>query len=297
MIFKTFARSELQKRLDTPKLRSTWGTPIRDPISFDWAQAFLDDLDTAKQKILKIQTAFSNAMNYTASLDSVREELSLIPVSLRYRKFRRRKYNAYKLTLATIIEVTDDQKRYFEIGSDDCPKSVFPTGTNLFPRDVKSGDTVWCHFPVHLALHNGFQIVRTWNQNDSIVDWLEVFLNLEDPEASIRVEELWDPEDTRYTLYFPTAIPTEGIDTSPQAGSTVEQIYNFIYKYAPVRTGTIQQHNDIERYKLFRTLKRLENDNRIEKMRHGVFIPKIQGLAKLVEHTLSPLKINVIQST
>lgn len=78
---------------------------------------------------------------------------------------------------------------------------------------------MWACYPPDIAQKANIKPIKTWQLEDSLVDWLMTFIKLEDAEASIRIEELWDTEDMRYTFYFPTAFPSEEYNVSIQAQS------------------------------------------------------------------------------
>lgn len=268
MVTKTFFRSELKQRLILKQNSLFIDSGVFDiqSVSFDWLKQLDSGLDKAENNVKKICSAFSTAISDSSYLETIKWELSRIPISFKFSKYIQQGTGNKVVTIK-------NEKDSFAVGSEDCPTDVFLKGTSYAYNEVKRGDPVWCYYPVTLAQEKGYELVKTWTEKDALVDWLTDYLNIEDKEASIRIENLWDTEDTRYTLYFPSKTKMDNLDTLQQDLSPIEHIYHFIRQNAPVRTHKILDQKFAQRMQVFRYLKKLERDNRIEKVRHGVYIP------------------------
>ena len=260
---KVFLRSELVERTYS-------NTSPKTLISSDWVNSLIVDLDTAKTQVLKIHDAFSNAVRLYSDLETVKDELACIPVAFILRESY--KIGANGISQMPFTEAVNSDHT-FEVGTDVCPNSIFPPNTSLWHENHKLWTSVWACYPPDIAEKANIKLIKTWAPDDSLVDWLMTFIKLEDPEASIRVEELSDTEDMRYTFYFPTKFPNKESVVSIQSSSRSEQVYDFISQFAPVRTRHIVEHLGMTRQQITPLLKKLVEDNRIEKIRQGVYVP------------------------
>ena len=152
--------------------------------------------------------------------------------------------------------------------------NIFPRNTKLWHRDVKDGQPVWACFPPDIAASANITPIKTWETQDSLIDWLAAFLNLEDPEASIRVDKDWEADDVIYNLYFPSTDNVQSTQEPDKPLPVETRIYNFICQHAPVRRMKILTDlSDLGVHVIDRTLKRLVKADQIEKVRLGVYIP------------------------
>ena len=272
MITKTFSRAEIKQRLNLKRnsLFTQIGHSDMQSVAFDWLAQLDTGLDSAKNKVQKVHAAFLDAIRNNTDLEQVKWELARIPISFKL-KYSHQYYPDIKEELEVMS--VENKNHSFVVGTQDCPVNVFPNDTPDLDQCVKLGIPVWCYYPVTLAHEKGIEIVKTWTENDSLVDWLTDFLNIEDKEASIRIDNHRDTENTCYTLYLPSETNTDKLNTEQQDLAPIEQIYHFICQHAPVRTQKILAQNFDQRIQVFRHLKKLDRDNRIEKVRHGVYIP------------------------
>ena len=241
------------------------------PATMAWLDALITKLDEAKDNVKKVRETLAQAIsNFHDVLDEIRFELAGIPVFSRFH------------TIKSNLRDTDGFRDYlqlrnylgvFDVPSELCPIEVLPPGTQTLPNLVKEYQPVWCYYPVTLAKKIGLPIVKSWDKTDSIIDTFKKFVELDDPEAAINIEEYWETDDRKYTFYFRTT-QIENIPAAIQHMDTENKIDNFIRRYGPVRVAEIKAYNpDIKEYALTRTLKRLEQNDQIEKIRHGVYIP------------------------
>lgn len=274
---KVFLRSELVERsqIDKAAISAYYHHTFKEPLSIDWANSLIVDLDTAKAQVQKIHDAFSNAVRNYDNLETVKHELAFIPVFFTLRVYSRTCPTTGRGLGKSIEAVNPDYR--FSVGIPECPRHIFPHNITLSPECLLPQHPVWTYYPPDLAKmaakKANIKLIKTWAPDDSLVDWLMTFIKLEDPEASIRVEELSDTEDMRYTFYFPTKFPNKESVASIQSSSRSEQVYDFISQFAPVRTRHIEEHLGMMRQQITKLLKKLVEDNRIEKVRHGVYVP------------------------
>ena len=272
MITKTFSRAEIKQRFSLKRnhLPAQSGYSDLQSVSLDWLARLDAGLDRAKNKVQKVHTAFLDAMRNNTDLEQVKWELARIPIPFLL-KYSHQYYPDIKEEIEGMVAQND--KHSFIVGSQDCPKNVFPNDISDLDQYVKLGIPVWCYYPVTLAHEKGIEIVKTWTEEDSFVDWLTDFLKPEDTEAAIQIDNHQDTENTSYTLYLPSETNTDKLDTGQQDLASIEQIYHFICQHAPVRTQEILEQNFAQRMQVFRHLKKLDRENRIEKVKHGVYIP------------------------
>ena len=281
MIQKVLLRSELVQRanLKPATLPEGMEYTIKYPSSQKWADARLNNLDLAKKSISKIQDAFKVAIHNWDHLTEIKSQLAYIPIHLILCVGYETKDNG--LTTFPYTKAYNDDYS-FKVGTDACPYSMFPQSfawhENVHNRQArKQNYPVWCLYPPDLAYVAGIRYIKSWDAADSLVDWLDTFLQLADPAAALQIDEISDTDDIRYTFYFQSTDTGETPHTIAQHLSIDEQVYAFIKQYAPVRTKVIQERffeqDDGTRRKLFRILKRLEKAGKIEKIRQGVYVP------------------------
>lgn len=271
MIKKVFLRSELVERTNLKKVSiHGYNLTVTELLSPDWANSLIRDLDAAKDRVRKIHNAFSNAIRNKKQLETVKHELACTPVAFTLRESYKTGANAISQVPFTQAVNSDYT---FEVGTNVCPNSIFPHNINLWHGNHKRWTPAWAFYPPDIAQKANIKTIKTWTPDDSLVDWITKFIRLKDPEASIRVDQLWETDDISYTFYFPTTFPRKKYNVSIQEQSRSEQVYDFIYKYGPVRTRRIEKHIGIQRQQINTITRKLEQDNRIEKVRHGVYVP------------------------
>ena len=131
MIKKIFLRSELEQRTNIKRVALPADScyTLEPLISQEWANSLITDLDKAKDHIQKIIDACSNAIHNCDYLDKVKSELACIPVSFILKASTKIGANAISRVPITIAV---NENYQFEVGTDQCPKTIFPPNTELW---------------------------------------------------------------------------------------------------------------------------------------------------------------------
>lgn len=259
-----FTLSDLKERLSIRKNSTFTQSGVLDlgSVSFNWLHHLISGLEGRKDNARSICEVFSTVVNDLSSYETIKWELARIPMSFTFRKERK-----------SSDVLVENEVGSFVVGSEDCPEDVFAKHTMYKSEFIRTGDPVWCYYSVILAQEMGFELVKTWSEGDSLIDWIKTIVELEDPEASICVDTYSDTGDTFYMLYLPSETNVDNLEVLQHDSCPIEQIYHFICQEAPVRTKKILDQNLDSRQQVFRYLKRLEKNGRIEKIKHGVYVP------------------------
>ena len=277
MYKKIFSQSDLVKRIEIieePFLERPQGVLLENmyyPKSFRFLKDLVEDLNTAKENRSRIRSAFKNALRFSYLLDDIRQELAHIPVFLTLRSCRRRVADP---KLQEYIQAKN-KDRCFDVPSKECPYDVLPSRSVLNFLKHERPRTVWSNYPKALAQEIGFEIIKTWETDDTLLDWFNAYIEQEPTTTALKVETDSETADIQYTLYFRSN--NKPISTTQQL-SIEQQVYDFIRQYAPLHTKAILEHvfeqDEKKRIKLFRILNRLKEKNLIENPEKGIYIPK-----------------------
>lgn len=228
---KTIQHSHLKQRLN-----NAWDAPD----SCKWVRSLVDALETLHKRDADTHLIRSTFLELPHATSRTCWELSRIPVLLRYEE-------------REVLERYGDMRiqsgvwwknRFHEIGSDTCPEDVVTNRNN----------TVWCFYEPHLAKKMDFEIIHTWDQDDSIVDWVTNFV--QEPQTySAEITE----QDKDITCMI----------TDMSALTTKQQLLRYIHKNAPVSTRQILEQNFANKRHVYKRLRELVMDDEILKVEHG----------------------------
>ena len=244
-------------------------------------------LDSAGNDVQEICHAFAS-ISGSYNTDRVRFELARVQVlllcvssfELGFSRIRSEKFK---------VKVADG--RSFEVGSEQCPKHVFRSTPSK--EDHRRGREVLSFYPVALAEQLGFEITRTWTEDDSIVDWIADFAQTEGLRAKPRLSVEKTEHDCIYKLWHNTAdiphtkhsaavnrteqqtlteplIPRNQADLLPK-----EKIYNFIVNAGKaIKSRTIIEQNFTSERHTYRLLNDLLDEDRVEKIQGEGYVPR-----------------------
>lgn len=275
-----FCRKELSDILSDRHFRF-WTSSGRNPqyslesaASCIWARTLLDRLESAGLDVDAVCRVFRSVSdNVSIDRDRVRFELSRIPVWFRCVSDTKKDTNGISNVEVNYLVLADG--REFEAGSVLCPRDVF--AHKPLRRDYKLGESVLSFYPVDLARELGFEITRTWTESDSIVDWIADFGNTEAFRSEPSLEVLETETDVIYKLRYESetdaGVPFVMDIPEDAELSSKDRLYRFIAANSLAVTNDIVSfaYSFISERHTFRLLNKLEAENKIEQVEHGVY--------------------------
>ena len=127
---------------------------------------------------------------------------------------------------------------------------TIPSGSPQIPDSVGSldkyhdGNFIWCFCSEEQAQYFQLPNIPYWNETDSLVDWIDEYLLIQTGKPCIQAET-----------------PTKK-----------ERIYRYIKANATVKTRDILALENISESYTFHALRQLEREDKIECIRHGLYI-------------------------
>lgn len=215
-MYKThISRKDFEARLDVPMLEE-----MRSPASSVWLEMLLVDLQASGEDIRAQLEAFRSAADGFFSdekvfgitsrdylgrvefrpiiaLDRLRWELSRVPVSCRLETT----YPPcpYDDTRSAEEVLAHFEGQTFYVGTPNCPQSVFPVLTDF--DEVGTGNGRWCFYPPELAGSLGFSLTPTWDESDSVVDWIMDFVENEGYSREPRLIKVGEETESVWSFY------------------------------------------------------------------------------------------------
>lgn len=259
---KSFLRSEIVERGNLNTCPFSNYNSVHAGISCDWLLSLLSGLEAAGEDISEVCSVL-RAASESEHLSHVRCELSRIPVW--YRLITYLELGANKISTHEVCGVRSVCGRTYKVGSWECPASVLPRS---YPVSAyKRGLCVQCFYPLDLARQLGLELPKLWDMSDSIVDWICDFSRTEGLRTTPRLSIEKVGDDVCYKMsHRGTAL------SGNDGNSAIDRLYNFIVKNAPVSTQELLSEGFASRRQTFNHLRRLENDGKIERVGHGIYI-------------------------
>lgn len=190
---------------------------------------------------------------YENKLERIRWELARIPTTLIVKKYSRPLNSGIMEHFIGLR--THDGSHEFSRNAPYWPDYV-PDLENKADKD-----TVWCLCSQEQARELQCFIVPCWDETDSLVDWITDILRPTQQEKD--TDSSQTPQQS--------SIETDPLpDTQP---SRKQLIYDYIQTNAPVETSQILEQKFAGRSRTFAILKDLEQEDKIHKLRHGVYEP------------------------
>lgn len=269
MLSKEMMRCELVSRakLNACPFRLSVSSP--QPVvglSSVWLSDLVSGLDAAGDDVSAVCSVF-RSMSDHSDLRAVRVELSRIPIW--YRLCAYSVLSANKISKYEAFGVRSVSGHLFEVGSRRCPKEVLPVN---FGKDAyRQGVCVLCFYPVKLATSLGIARCVRWSISDSIVDWICDFSQTEGLRSEPRLVIERQDSDVCYKFsYRGTALSIP--DKDLECLSLSDRLYAFTVKNAPVSTQALVSEQIASRRQTFNLIRQLEKEDKIEKVKHGVYI-------------------------
>ena len=188
---------------------------------------------------------------YENKLERIRWELARTPTTLIVTKYSRQRYSGIMEHFIGLR--THDGSYQFSINALYCPDYV-PDLENK-----ADGDTVWCLCSQEQIHYLRRFIAPCWSETDSLVDWITDIVRPTHKELDIEQPKT-PQQSSNETEQLPEQMPKQ-------------LIYDYIHTNAPVRTFQILGQKFAKRRHTFAILKNLEREDKIYKIKHGVYVP------------------------
>ena len=120
---------------------------------------------------------------------------------------------------------------------------------------------------MELAKSLELEIVKHWDVSDSIVDWICDFSRTEGLRSSPRLLIEQVDDDVCYEMSWRGTALSQNDE-----GSSIDRLYAYIVQNAPVHTEDVLSLEIVSRRQTFNLLSTLEKADKIERVRHGLYI-------------------------
>lgn len=255
--------------------------PLRFFVSDRFLSDLLKGLDSAGDNVRAVcDTLCDTLSHYTPDLDRIRWELAHTPVAFTFVRNRRaRPYGGWE----EFVGLKQREGRTFSLEASDCYTPGLPQNI----EDYRDGDEIWCLYPPPMLKEIrvlDVPIYPYWSEDNSLVDWIVGSVadgRRKAPRPLISdkgvifwsfVQENTVPQDSRKA---PRKVDVDSRVASDTANvNTADQVYDFIKANAPARSGDIVAMGLVDRRHIFRILRNLQRADRIEKIKHGIYIAK-----------------------
>ncbi len=246
---KTILRSQLQARWDC--YNSSAGGCIE---SRAWVRDVIDVLDTLQDaQAYLLLSKFSKLPQVTQRM---RWELSRLPVLLTFDTQRLIEGREHVLTPGIRW-----RNSFYTVGSLICPKDVF---WDKAYREISSGDCIWCFYSPKSSIDIDLPDIHTWDENDSIVDWVARFVEHPQTYAAATMQRDGD------VACVMTDTDTPLLNIEDRILIFIQ--HHFIQHNAPVSTQQILEQNYATPRHIYRVLRELVMADKIQKVSHGRYI-------------------------
>ena len=205
-MIRSLSLSDLVARVDivesAPQGRMGTGyyiVPV--PSCHDWVQELVSFLVAAGTDADAVCESFRRAFD-SVNIEGLRHYFSRIPVSFTYTCVQgERRSPSTRLRVTEVMLAREGQT--YEIGSEQCPKEYFEKRLETRVNRVKTGERVWGLYPPEAAKQLLSELIPTWDETDSVIDWLFAFVQTEAIRPSPRIDCQREGDDIVYRFTYP----------------------------------------------------------------------------------------------
>ena len=298
----SFSLSDLVARVDivenAPKGRMDPGDHfVAIPYHHSWVVELVSYLKTSGTNIAAVCAVLHRVFSSDTKLEGLRYYFSRVPVVFTYALDTSKSPPAY-FTQSHVVLSREGQK--YEIGSQTCPREYFEGRLETQRNRVSTGTRVWGLYPPIDAKRLSFPIIPTWEETDSVIDWLLSIVEIDVDNPSVSLSCHREGDDIIYQFRDPSVVPSStsedipidevvspetseeavGVDTAqavsePDPPTEVlpakKQIYRFIQEHGDTPIDAIRTQKIASERHTYRLLSQLVNEDRLERMGHGVY--------------------------
>lgn len=157
-------------------------------------------------------------------------------------------HSVYVSTTSTRHRGIWGDDRFYELGSDRLPKDVL----GEFPAPfVKETEARWCFYPPDTTSIS-LPKIATWEEEDSLFDWIALFVNT--PE-SYTVDMVRVENDMHCVIR--------------EVRTTAQNILDFITEHGVVNTACLLDQNFAGKRHVYKILRQLQSEDKIERIKQG----------------------------
>ena len=251
--------------------------PLRCFVSDRFLSDLLKGLDSAGDNLRAVFDTLCNMIShYTPDLDRIRWELAHTPVAFTFvRKRRARPYGGWE----EFVGLKQPNGRTFSLEAAACYTPGLPQNI----EDYRDGDKIWCLYPPDMLKEirsSDVPIYPYWTEDNALVDWILESVRAEGnrkvphPLISDKGVISWTFVHESTAPQDPPKAPRKVDVQSSGVSNTADKVYDFIKANAPAKSGDIVETGFVDRRQIFRILRKLQKEDRIEKIAHGIYIAK-----------------------
>ena len=213
----SFSLSDLVARVDivenAPKGRMDPGEffpPM--PSSHNWVVGLVSYLKTSGTNIAAVCAVLHRVFSSDTKLEGLRYYFSRVPVVFTYALDTSKSPPAY-FTQSQVVLSREGQK--YEIGSQTCPREYFEGRLETQRNRVSTGTRVWGLYPPKDAKRLSFPIIPTWEETDSVIDWLLSIVEIDVNNPSVSLSCHRQGDDIIYQFRDPSVVPSSTSEDIP----------------------------------------------------------------------------------
>ena len=206
----SFSLSDLVARVDivenAPKGRMDPGEffpPM--PASHNWVVELVSYLKTSGTNIAAVCAVLHRVFSSDTKLEGLRYYFSRVPVVFTYALDSSKSPPAY-FTQSHVVLSREGQK--YKIGSQTCPREYFEGRLETQRNRVSTGTRVWGLYPPKDAKRLSFPIIPTWEETDSVIDWLLSIVQIDVNNPSVSLSCHRQGDDIIYQFRDPSVVPS-----------------------------------------------------------------------------------------
>ena len=275
MDYKYITQKELNNRIEYQAIEKQ-ETDIY-PESYYWLSSLMFNLVKVRNSEatldIVLQQEADKLTQSKENRDRIQFELAHIPIEgcLEWK-------GKEQFTLA--FHSNDENINYCDFNTNTFPKNAFPQNHSL--ENLTEDNFYWFFLtlPALEICYPDYQHINpkdiiTWSEYDSIVHWIMQFASNNKQTITPQITQHGDSiEDIFWKLHLPkTQLTKESQPTIVKKTTAKNRILRFIQEKGMVTAAEIIAQSFCKRANVFKSLKSLEKENKIERIAHGKYIP------------------------